>query len=320
MVATPGRPLVIAHRGASGYLPEHTQQAKALAYGQGADVLEQDVVATRDDRLVVLHDLFLERITDVARRYPGRARADGHWYARDFTLAELHGLAVTERLAATGAGAEFPGRFPPWQGEFRLHALDDELALLRGLNVTTGRHVGAYPEIKCPAWHRAAGIDLGVVLAERLEAELALRGPLPLWLQCFDPAELRRLHAEGFRLPMTQLIGRVPARQGDWAGADPLSTAGLASLARHCAAIGPWLGHVWRDGCDTGLVARAHEVGLAVHPWTLRRDRLPDGCATADSLASQLCHEIGVDGLFTDHPDLVVRVRAHGRRLAEALD
>ncbi|MCC5860944.1 MAG: glycerophosphodiester phosphodiesterase [Gammaproteobacteria bacterium] len=320
MVSPPGRPLVIAHRGASGYLPEHTQQAKALAYGQGADVLEQDVVATRDGRLVVLHDLFLERVSDVARRYPGRARADGHWYARDFTLAELRGLAVTERLSAAGDAAAFPGRFPPWQGEFRLHALEDELALLRGLNATTGREVGAYPEIKCPAWHREAGIDLGVLLAETLEAELAARGPLPLWLQCFDPAELRRLHAQGFRLPMTQLIGRVPAEQGDWAGQDPLSTAGLAVLARHCSAIGPWLGHVWRDGRDTGLVARAHEVGLAVHPWTLRRDRLPEGCQDAEALVAQLCHDIGVDGLFTDHPDLVVRARARVGERTGALD
>lgn len=309
MARAPGRPLVIAHRGASGYLPEHTQPAKALAYGQGADVLEQDVVATRDGRLLVLHDLCLERVTDVARRYPGRRRADGHWYARDFTLAELRGLAVTERLAADGATPAFPGRFPPWQGEFRLHALEDELALLRGLNATTGRQVGVYPEIKSPAWHRDAGVDLGVLLAEALEAELAARGPLPLWLQCFDPAELRRLHAEGFRLPMTQLIGRDPAAQGDWAGEDPLSATGLAALSRHCSAIGPWLGHVWRDGQDTGLVARAHEVGLAVHPWTLRCDRLPEGCGDFEVLVAQLCGDIGVDGLFTDHPDRVVAAR-----------
>src|SRR5690554_7145662 len=97
-----GPPFVIAHRGASGYLPEHTLEAKALAYGQGADYLEQDVVATRDDELVVLHDVHLDHVTDVARRYPGRRRRDGHWYARDFTLAELRTLEVHERRDEAG--------------------------------------------------------------------------------------------------------------------------------------------------------------------------------------------------------------------------
>ena len=77
------RPVIIAHRGASGHLPEHTLAGKALAYAMGADYLEQDVVATRDDKLVVLHDIHLDRVTDVARRFPARARADGRFYARD---------------------------------------------------------------------------------------------------------------------------------------------------------------------------------------------------------------------------------------------
>ena len=91
-------PAVIAHRGASGYLPEHTLPAKAMAYAMHADFLEQDVVATRDDALVVLHDIHLDRVTDVATRFPGRARDDGRYYVRDFDLAEIRALAVTERL------------------------------------------------------------------------------------------------------------------------------------------------------------------------------------------------------------------------------
>ncbi len=89
-------PLVIAHRGASGYLPEHTLEAKALAYGMKPDYIEQDVVMTKDDQLVVLHDHYLDRVTDVAERFPGRARADGRYYAIDFTLAEIKSLRVTE--------------------------------------------------------------------------------------------------------------------------------------------------------------------------------------------------------------------------------
>ena len=96
------RPLVIAHRGASGYLPEHTAEAKALAYGMGADYLEQDVVATRDAKLIVMHDVALDAVTDVASVFPARARSDGRYYAIDFDLAEIQRLRVIERRRALG--------------------------------------------------------------------------------------------------------------------------------------------------------------------------------------------------------------------------
>jgi glycerophosphoryl diester phosphodiesterase len=95
-VTAVAQPLVIAHRGASGHLPEHTLAAKVLAYAHGADYIEQDVVMTRDGALVVLHDLTLDRVTDVAQQFPGRARADGRYYVIDFTLAELRSLQVSE--------------------------------------------------------------------------------------------------------------------------------------------------------------------------------------------------------------------------------
>ena len=107
--------VIIAHRGASGYLPEHTLPAKAMAYAMNADFLEQDVVATRDDQLVVLHDIFLDRVTDVAERFPRRARTDGRYYVRDFDLDDIRQLNVTERLTETGLPV-YPGRFPPRGG------------------------------------------------------------------------------------------------------------------------------------------------------------------------------------------------------------
>src|SRR5688572_10121230 len=152
--------LVIAHRGASGYLPEHTLEAKALAYGLGADFLEQDVVATRDSQLVVLHDLHLDDVTDVALRFPERCRADGRHYVIDFDLAELQRLTVSERRGAGAAAARFPGRFPLDKGAFRIATLDQELDLIEGLNRSMRRNVGIYPEIKHPQWHREQGIDL----------------------------------------------------------------------------------------------------------------------------------------------------------------
>ena len=107
-VAAP--PFVIAHRGASGYLPEHTREAKVLAYGQGADYLEQDVVATSDGRLVVLHDICLDEVTNVAQRFPGRHRADGRYYVIDFTLDELKTLMLVERRRIDTGERVFPGR------------------------------------------------------------------------------------------------------------------------------------------------------------------------------------------------------------------
>ena len=100
-------PIVIAHRGASGYLPEHTLAAKALAHGLGADYIEQDVVATRDSQLVVLHDLYLDDVTDVALKFPGRQRSDGRHYVIDFDLAELEQLTVFERRAPGTARAKY---------------------------------------------------------------------------------------------------------------------------------------------------------------------------------------------------------------------
>ena len=139
------RPVVIAHRGASGHLPEHTLPAKALAYAMGADYLEQDIVATRDDQLVVLHDIHLDRVTDVARVFPGRARGDGRYYARDFDLEEILALKVHERTDARGQRV-FAGRFPSAGEDFRVHTLSRELELVADLCDNGAHPVGIYPE------------------------------------------------------------------------------------------------------------------------------------------------------------------------------
>ncbi|MCP4510624.1 MAG: hypothetical protein GY826_29975, partial [Fuerstiella sp.] len=141
-------PLVIAHRGASGYLPEHTTEATALAHALGADFIEQDVVLSQDGVAVVFHDVTLEGITDVADVFPGRGR-NGRFYVFDFTLAELKQLNVSERYPS-GNNLEANGRFPQKTGRFRLSTLEEHLQLIRGLNVSRGRDVGVYVEIKQP--------------------------------------------------------------------------------------------------------------------------------------------------------------------------
>ena len=137
-------PVVIAHRGASGYLPEHTLAAKKLAFEMGSDYLEQDIVASRDDALLVLHDIHLDRISDVAEKFPDRHRADGRFYARDFDLDEIRQLQAWERMKADGT-AVYPGRYPARTADFRIHTLAEEFELIAALNdrMDLGRSIGA---------------------------------------------------------------------------------------------------------------------------------------------------------------------------------
>ena len=127
-------PSIIAHRGASAYLPEHSLAAKALAYGMGADFLEQDVVASRDGELLVLHDLFLDAVSDVADKFPTRARADGHFYCIDFDLVEIRTLNFGERLDPATGELRYAGRFPRDAGMFPAVTLREEIQFVQGLN------------------------------------------------------------------------------------------------------------------------------------------------------------------------------------------
>ena len=294
------RPVVIAHRGASGYLPEHTLPAKALAHGMGADYLEQDVVATRDGALIVFHDLFLDNLTDVAARYPGRARPDGRHYCLDFNLTELRTLRVTERRAHGTESARFPGRFPPDTGSFRIHTLEEELDLIQGLNLSTGHAAGIYTEIKAPAWHEANGIDLGPkvlgVLGDfgyRTAADRA-------FVQCFDAVTLQKLRASGrTQVPLILLLDDPSATSREF----------LRQVAGFASGIGPALRLVLPSAegeASTPLIELARESDLLVHPFTVRSDRLPPGFQTLNDLLAVLVGDLRVDGLFTDFPDQVL--------------
>jgi len=307
-----GRPIVIAHRGASGYLPEHTFAAKAYAHAVGADYLEQDVVLTRDDVPVVFHDLVLEEVTDVATRFPARHRPDGHWYVIDFDYAEIATLCVHERVVPATGAAVYAGRFHA-RLELRIRSLADELAFIRSLNAATGRHAGIYTEVKSPAWHRAEGKDLSPVVLATL-ADYGYCGPDDdVWLQCFDARELLRIKNElGSTLRRVQLIG-----ENDWLESDNDYDAmrtrdGLAQVASYAAGIGPWVPQIvrWPDAGAaaqfTNLVHDAHAVGLAVHPYTLRTDDLPEHAPDVEAVHEALFAHAGVDGLFTDFSDVTL--------------
>jgi len=301
-------PIVIAHRGASGYLPEHTLAGKAYAHALGADYLEQDVVLTRDDVPIVFHDLVLEEVTDVAALFPGRQRDDGHWYAIDFDWTELQRLSIRERIELASGQPAFPHRFRE-RLPLRINSLAEELALVRGLNAATGRHAGVYTEVKSPAWHRAEGKDLSprvlAVLAEygyRTQAD-------DVWLQCFDAAECRRLRFElGCALRLVQLIGENEWHESTTDYDALRSPAGLAAVARYAQGIGPWIPQVVSFAPDgvphlTTLAADAHAAGLLVHAYTFRVDQLPPNAPGDAALHRALFELAGVDGVFTDFPD-----------------
>ena len=315
----PIRPVVIAHRGASGYLPEHTLPAKALAYAMGADYLEQDIVATADDELIVIHDAILNLTTDVAERYPDRARDDGYFYARDFTMDEIRTLDVHERTDPDGNPA-YPERYPIDGDTFKIHTLGEELTFIAHLQASVGRPVGIYPEIKHPAMHHEAGVDITALVLAELENHGYTGRDDAVYLQCFDDAEVRRIrHELDSELKLVQLIG-----ENDW-GESPTdydsmrTAAGLKELAKTVDGIGPWIPQLYNSNDEsdeirsTGLVKRAHAAGLAVHPYTLRRDSLPPKFESFDALLCFLCDELQVDGIFTDFPDLAVNAcgRSH---------
>lgn len=287
------RPLVIAHRGAPAYLPEHTLAGKAMAHAMGADYLEQDVIATRDGELIVFHDLHLDDLTDVAHRFPGRARADGLHYCIDFDLAEIRQLALTERRRAGQEQLRYPGRFPVDAGRFSIPTFAEEIRFIHGLNHSTGRCAGIYPEIKSPAWHHEHGVDLAVQMLAVLNRYGYNGADDPAIVQCFDHEELKRVRNRlCCQLTLIQLTeGEVP------------TASDLQTIRAYAGGIGPSL----RQVLGTGLVAAAHQANLQVHPYTLRADALPPGFSTFEKLMEVLCREERVDAVFTDFPDRAVQ-------------
>jgi glycerophosphoryl diester phosphodiesterase len=314
--SSPARTLVIAHRGASGYLPEHTLAAKALAHGMGADYLEQDIVLTADGVPIVLHDIFLEPTTDVAHKFPGRQRQDGRYYAIDFSLAEIRRLRVHERSEHCADGEEravFRTRFPLGPGWEGVPTLAEEIDLIEGLNVSRSRRTGLYIELKAPAWHRREGLDIVDALLQVLtEKDYATRKD-QVFLQCFDDVTLRYLrHTVKTPLPLIQLIADNSWGEDGEVDYDFLRTPeGLDAIAGYADGIGPWLMHIYQGRDSAGQPVMNNLVGLArarrllVHPYTFRADQLPAGIASFEELLDLFIADLRVDGLFTDFPDLV---------------
>lgn len=281
-----GTGLVIAHRGASGYLPEHTLEAYALAYGMGADYIEQDLVLTKDGHFVALHDIHLEKTTDVEALFPDRHREDDRWYAADFSLAEIKTLSVHERLG---------NRFPVGKSHFEVPTMEEAIELIQGLNKSTGRNVGIYPEIKGPDFHRAEGFDFEGKLIYLL-GRYGYTGPdAKVFIQCFDIASLKKIRQElKSELPLVLLISRHELQ------AEFRTEAGLKSAAGYVNGVGPDKNII---EANPDFVKWAHDAGLVVHPYTIRDDDLPKKYGSASEEIKQFFGTYGVDGMFSDFSD-----------------
>jgi glycerophosphoryl diester phosphodiesterase len=304
--------LVIAHRGASGYLPEHTLPAYRLGALLGADYLEPDLVLTKDGVLVARHEAGLGATTDVATRpeFAGRRRvrrvageATDDWWSDDFTLAELRTLRARERIPELRPGN---ARF---DGAFAVPTFAEILDLRAEISRELGRPVGVYPELKSPALFRAGGLDPEAALAAELTARGLAGRDAPVIVQSFDPDSLRRLR-DRVAVRRVQLL----PLEGDPDAPPPLPA--LRDVADYADGIGVARALlIAPDGRSQPLARAAGAAGLFVHAWTFRRETVrgdpPPAGAPLPTRAEAIADirrylELGIDGIFTDQPDLGV--------------
>ena len=329
------RPLIIAHRGASGYVPEHTLAAYALAILQGADYIEPDLVMSKDGHLVARHDNELGLTTDVAQRpeFADRQRTqtvDGvpltGWFSEDFTLAELKTLRAIERIPQIRPGNA------RLDGAFEVPTLQEIIDLVKSLQLSQQRTIGLYPETKHPSHFQQLGLGLEKPLVKLLRKNGYRDARAPVYIQSFEVENLKTLsRMTSIRLVQLLWFNGQPYDQqllGTGLSYAQMSTpAGLQEIARYAAGVGPEKSQIIpRDALGnldpanaSSLVVDAHAAGLKVHPYTFRAENnfLPTDLRSGDDpqARGQIEAEIrafldtGIDGLFIDQPDIAVRVR-----------
>jgi len=314
-------PIIIGHRGACGYRPEHTLASYELAVELGADFIEPDLVSTRDGVLVARHENEISGTTDVAAKFPDRKAVktiDGHtvegWFTEDFTLAELKALRARERL-------EF--RDQSWNGKFEIPTLQEIIDLAKRKSSEKGRVIGIYPETKHPSYFRSIGLGLEAPLVKALKQAGWDRADAPVFIQSFEVANLKDLK-KMTAVPLIQLLEEPGMRPYDFeASNDPRTYADLCrpeelrAMAAYAAGIGPWKRLIVGENADktlkapTTLVRDAHAAGLLVHPYTFRNEaRFLAKDYKGDPRAEYIqFFELGVDGLFSDFSDAAFAAR-----------
>jgi len=342
-------PLVIAHRGASGYLPEHTLEAYKKAIEMGANYIEPDLVMTKDGHLIARHEPMLDGTTDVASKFGAERRSarmvDGvsttAYFASDFTLAEIKTLRALQPRAS---------RDQSFNGQFQIPTLDEVIALAQSQSALTGRQVGIYPEIKHSTFHDSlfGARAFENKLVDQLHAAYGNSRNAPVFIQSFEVNNLQYLNgrtdiklvqlvdaddvkADGsmslvapYAQPYDFVVGWNPRTF-----ADLVTPEGLAFIKTYADGVGPWKPYLVKtvaDGVErtgdgvltindrrvdgsTGVIEAAHAAGLLVHTWTFRNDA--SGYGFADPQAEMAYYmKLGVDGVFTDFPDTGVSALA----------
>ncbi|KAL0895655.1 hypothetical protein ABMA27_011735 [Loxostege sticticalis] len=326
-------PLVIAHRGASGYVPEHTLGAYALAVTMGADYLEPDLVMTKDGHLIARHDNELGLTTDVASRpeFASRYRTktvDGTtvsgWFTEDFTLAEIKMLRAIERIPRVRPGNA------RMDGAFEVPTFQEIIDLAKRMQTIHCREIGIYPELKHGTYFQQLGLAMERPVVEAFHSN-GYRGPeAPVYIQSFEInnlkelktlTDLRLLQLFGARQPYDQVVQGTNVTYLSMA-----TPEGLKEIATYAYAVGPEKTYIIQRtvndtlGSPTPFVAMAHAAGLKVHPYTFRsenaylpaefRSNDPSPDAIGDSAGEiRAFLSAGIDGLFVDQPDILVQLR-----------
>jgi glycerophosphoryl diester phosphodiesterase len=321
------RPIIIGHRGASGERPESTLMAFRLAIAEGADVIEPDLVLTKDGHFVVRHENDISQTTDVVNRPEFAARKitktiQGQtltgWFTEDFTLAELKTIRCRERLP------KLRPESVKYDGQETIPTFQEVLDLAKSETARLGRVIGTYPEMKHPSHFTGLGLPMEGRLADVLKKNGLNSPSAPVFIQCFDVLPLKTIMPL-CKAPRVQLVS---SGGGPTDGASPykemVSPAGLKAIAAYAQGVGPEYPMVIPTvdgglGPATALVADAHAAGLAVHPWTVRAEnaflppKLRNGTdpmthGNVEALYKAL-YAAGVDGLFSDFPGLAVKAR-----------
>lgn len=313
-------PIVIAHRGASGYLPEHTIEAYTKAIEMGADFIEPDLVLTKDGILIARHENEISGTTDVASKFPKRkakkkidgAEVEGY-FTEDFTLAEIKTLRAKERL---------PTRSKANDGKFLIPTFEEVLALVQQKSKDLGREIGVYPETKHPTYFRSINLTLEDKVAFALTKVGLNTETSPVIIQSFEPTSLKKL-SRLTPVRLVQLIDETGApfdyqSAGDKRTfADLITPEGLQDIKAYAQGVGPYKRLIIptdksnKTQPPTALVENAHKIGLFVHTWTFRNEPNYLAADYNGSPTEEYKHifSVGVDGVFSDFTDTAVKVR-----------
>ena len=333
------RVIIIGHRGAAGYRPEHTLASYELAARMGADYVEPDLVSTKDHVLVARHEPNITDTTNVADHPEFAARKttktiDGAeqtgWFTDDFTLAELKTLRAKERLPLVRQ------RNTLYDGRYEVPTFQEVIDLVKRLSRELHRDIGIYPETKHPTYFRDEGLPLEEPLVQTLNRNGLNRRGAKVFVQSFEISNLKALD-KVLRVPLVQLLDAPELKPADVAKAggsttygDLATAAGLKGIAEYADGVGPWKVYIvpvdasGRSQQPTSFVDDAHAAGLVVHPYTFRNENqfLPAELRKGDPAdpnfpnlygdafaEDEMFFKLGVDGIFTDNPDTGVAAR-----------